>query len=553
MTQPITHETVQNALSQINDADLSDYKFYAPFNIGASIAKDENILLTRLQSVESTNTSQYYRVIQQYLWEKFQENPWINTSVVDFVGRLTGRGFETSSSNTEVKDFVNWISNDIRNQLYDNMPKCVGRHRIEGELYQVLTLHDNGFVEVDFVDPGTISGGDGNSGKYFHPTKPNFVLAYGVQGVASDGVTMIDRIIPSINIAHFPELMTTLKGKINFSIDKMTDSMTSNRKYKKIGGCKQFIIEWNTGLFTKRNVSSLRTTLEWINHYETLKKYEIDHKKAAGAYLWVITIEDPKAFRTWLSMTDAERAKTGVMGDYLPGGKIILPPGMDMKAMNPTLPNISGTDTDILHMVTAGLNAPEDMVTGQSGGTYASVKASRAPQGDRVSDSIEQFERFLRFTFWRSIFHLASVMKAIPAQYKVEEAVEFKNQEPVFKKVVKQPHELLEFTFPVSEVSDLESLARSMLGVKHGSFVDVLGLPAGDIARKMGFGNYASARLRKATEDKQFPELLPAVDQESAQETGVAGETPKSGVKKKPKVVKKTGGTEEQKPTEKKE
>lgn len=118
--------------------------------------------------------------------------------------------------------------------------------------------------------------------------------------------------------------------------------------------------------------------------------------------------------------------------------------------------------------------------------------------------------------------------------------------------MVKQPHELLEFTFPVSEVSDLEAVARAMLGVKHGSFVDVLGLPAGDIARKMGFGNYASARLRKATEDKQFPELLPEVDQESAQEVAT-GETPKSGVKKKPKVVKKTGGTEEQKPTEKKE
>lgn len=125
-------------MSQISsDADLSDYKFYAPFNIGASIAKDENILLTRLQSVESTNTSQYYRVIQQYLWEKFQENPWINTSVIDFMGRLTGRGFEVSSSNTEIKDFVNKISNDIRNQLYDNLPKYVARQRIEGELYLV--------------------------------------------------------------------------------------------------------------------------------------------------------------------------------------------------------------------------------------------------------------------------------------------------------------------------------------------------------------------------------------------------------------------------------
>lgn len=103
----------------------------------------------------------------------------------------------------------------------------------------------------------------------------------------------------------------------------MTDCMSSNRKYKD-GGCTQFIIEWNTGLFTKRNVSSL--TLEWINHYETLKKYEIDHKKAAGALIFGSSLLKTRKLRTWLSMTDAERAKTGVMGDYLPGGKIILPP-----------------------------------------------------------------------------------------------------------------------------------------------------------------------------------------------------------------------------------
>lgn len=544
------HNKLKEALDGIDDAELSTFKFYAPWQSGPTAEEEGDALSAQLAHIDMTNTSRYYQVIQKFLWEKFQENPWINTSVIDYMGRLTGRGFEMTSSVRPIKEYMKSISDDIRNQLYDNMPKYVARQRIEGELYLLLTAHEDGFVEIDFIDPATVAGGDRCSGKFFHPMKPNFVLAYELSGLSSDGVTQINRVIPSINLAYFPSLYKELLKKPGFQDQKIADSKHSSRKFNVFGGFNQFIIEWNTGLFTQRNVSSLRTTLEWINHYETLKKYEIDHKKAAGAYMWVFTIEDPKAFRTWLGMSEEERAKTGVMGKYMPGGKLILPPGMDLKAVNPTLPNISGTDTDILHMVTAGLNAPEDMVTGQSGGTFASVKASRAPQGDRVSDSIEQFERFLRYTFWRSIFHLGISLKVLPKTYKVEEAVEFKNQEPVYKKVSKEAHDLIEFAFPVSEVSDLEAVARAVLGVKHGSIIDTLGLPAEYIARKLGFGLYSSARLKKATEDKQFPELQPAVDQESAQEIG-EGETPKSGVKKKPKVVKKTGETEEQKPTKK--
>lgn len=545
----MNQDDIIKALDNVSDDVLKEYKFYAPWQVGPTAQEEGDALAQRLSFVDRTNTSAYYQIIQKFLWEKFQENPWINTSVLDYMGRLTGRGFEMTANILSIKNYMKSISDDIRNKLFENLPKYVARHRIEGELYLVLTAHDDGFVEIDFVDPGTIAGGDNGSGKFFHPTKPNFSLAYQISGLSSDGITTIDRIIPSINLAYFPNLYKELAKKTNFDAKKIIDCQNAGRKFNKLGNFNQFIIEWNTGLFTQRNVSSLRTTIEWINHYETLKKYEIDHKKAAGAYLWIITIEDPKAFRTWLGMSDEERAKTGIMGQYVPGGKIVLPPGMDMKAVNPTLPNISGSDTDILHMVTAGLNSPEDMVTGQSGGTYASVKASRAPQGDRVSDSIEQFERFLRHTFWRSIFFLGSTLGAIPKQFKVEEAVEFKNQEPVYKKVAKEAYELLEFTFPVSEVSDLEAVARAVLGVKHGSIIDTLGLPASDIAHRMGFGNYSTRRLKKATEDKQFPELAVAVDQESQQEIA-QGETPKSGVKKQPKVVKKTGGTEEQKQKE---
>jgi len=64
----------------------------------------------------------------------------------------------------------------------------------------------------------------------------------------------------------------------------------------------------------------MRTTIEWANHYENLKRYEIDHKKSSGSYLWVFSFEDPKAFKTWLSLSPEDRAKTGVYQKKTPGG-----------------------------------------------------------------------------------------------------------------------------------------------------------------------------------------------------------------------------------------
>ena len=65
---------------------------------------------------------------------------------------------------------------------------------------------------------------------------------------------------------------------------------------KKLGGYNRFIVAWDRGFLTRRALSYLRTVVEWLNHYETLKKYEIDHKKSCGAYAWTFVFEDVKAF-----------------------------------------------------------------------------------------------------------------------------------------------------------------------------------------------------------------------------------------------------------------
>jgi hypothetical protein len=61
-----------------------------------------------------------------------------------------------------------------------------------------------------------------------------------------------------------------------------------------------------------------------LNYYENLKKYEIDHKKSAGAYLWIVTMEDPRAFRAWLALTDEQKRKTGIAAKKTPGSTLVL-------------------------------------------------------------------------------------------------------------------------------------------------------------------------------------------------------------------------------------
>ena len=412
----------------------------------------------------------------------------------------------------EIQNAIVETEYDPRNRLYTNWTKYVGRSLIEGELFLSLSPHKDGFIETDFIDPSHISGG-GEDGVIYHPDKSTFPLFYYVTPeITPSGTTHSPVIVPSINMAYYPELMKDVDKFYNYQ-DGLTKEARSNKAVaRKLGGFSRFIVTWDRSFVTKRNISYLRTILSWLNHYETLKKYEIDHKKSAGAYLWVITMEDPKTFRNWLALSDDDRRKTGIMVKKTPGSTLVLPPGMKVEVRNPSLPTISETDTDILHMVTGGLDEPEDISTGQSKGTFASVKASRGPMSDRTSDEIAYFERFLKFDFYRAVFFLKSKLTNFPSIFSAKVAVDFKAQEPVFKTVKRPPEFLVDIAFPVSEMNDAEKWARAYLGVKHGSVFDTLGIPNYEIAKKMGFGNYRRLRLAQATEQEKYPELLPPVD-----------------------------------------
>lgn len=523
---------VSKYLEEMPDDVLSTLKFSMPWQYGTEDGniKDEDGF-TPSAAVSKEDSSYTQKVLQEECFRRFQKNPHINTSVRGLVGRITGLGFETTSEIFDIQQAIEEIELDPRNRLYNFWPKYVGRLNIEGELYLILTCHTDGFVEVDFLDPSALAAsGDDDTGILFHPNKTVMPLFYVI-----DKGSGIKQQIPSIFIARYPELLKIAQENQHFDPKLNVKSKSRKHIFKKFGGFNQFIVSFDKGFVTRRAISYLRTTLEWINHYENLKKYEIDHKKSSGAYMWVFSIEDAKAYKTWLKLSVDDKRKTGILAKKTPGGSLILPPGISVEVKNPNLTSIKEQDTDILQMVASGLNEPDDVLTGSNKGTYASVKASRGPMSDRTADEIAYFDRWYKYDFWGSIFFLKSRLGRFPEYILNKEAVGFdKSKNPIFKKVKKRPEMLIDISYPVSETIDFEGRAKGLLGVKHGPIAEQAGISNSEIAKRLGFGGYGRQRLRKATEDDKYPELVYeiGVDAEITQEKA-EGEKPKEKNAKK--------------------
>ena len=475
--------------------------------------------------------------IQSMCWYKFQTNPFVFTTVLDVTGRLAGYGFSQHSSYPRADDVIEEVWTDPRNGLISNFSKYMARSFIQGELFLSVTLHPDGFVEVDFVSPSVVKGFDNGSGILMAKGKPMFPLMYQIQ--ESSGNT---KFIPSINLAYYPELWKQVEGNKNYQKSKLVGKR-KGKAYKELRDQQTFIIQFDQGFVTQRNVGRVRVTLEWLEYYTDLKKFEMDHKKSSGAYLWAITIADRQAFRMWLAMSEEEREKTGLLKKKVPGGTIMLPPGFTLECNNPKLSSISNQDTDILKMISAGLNIPEDVMTGSSTGqTYSGAKLSRGPLADRIKDHVVEVDRWLIHGFWRGVLWLNHKATGMPWKYKVRKAYKFENQKPKFKNILTEAHKTIEINFPISEMGDIEAKARAFMGVKHGSVVETLGLSRTEVANSMGTQNYHQARLDLATEDDTYPELLTAAEIEMMQSKSGEEGLEKSATPKEPvKPIEKKG------------
>ncbi|MFZ3046503.1 MAG: hypothetical protein WA151_11355 [Desulfatirhabdiaceae bacterium] len=513
---------IQQALSEIPDEVLSHISVTMPWQSG--VYRDQK--KTDADGFDSSlpgekdMDSMSHADLQKECWDKFNKNPQVSTATRGVAGRITGYGFEVTSDIWEIQEILDEVEFDPRNRLYHFWPKMVTRAFIEGELFQIFTCHNDGFIEVDFLDPALLSTkGDKGSGIIFHPDKKLFPLFYLLNGEDASG-NSIEMQIPSINIARYPELIDVARKNPDFNTDYQESALGGKPV---VGGYRRFVVAWERGFMTRRAISYLRTVIEWLNHYENLKKFEIDHKKSSGAYAWAVTFEDVKAFKLWINMTDEERAKTALMAPFEPGARLFLPPGCKIEPKNPNLPRISDSDTDILQMAISGLNEPADVTTGTASGTFASVKASRGPMSDRTSDEVADFDRFYRHDFYASIFFLKSKIAGFPEFFAVEEAVGFKNQEPVFKKIKRRPQFLIDVQYPISETIDLGARTGAVLGVKHGPLSETIGISQSNAAKMVGIGAYGRNRLRKATEDKKYPKLayLDGLDPEAKQENAL--------------------------------
>ena len=467
--------------------------------------------------------------IQTMCWNKFQTNPFVFTTVLDVTGRLAGYGFSQHSSYPRADDVIEKTWTDPRNCLVQNFSKYMARSFIQGELFFAVTLHPDGFVEVDFVSPSVIKGFENGSGILTAKGKPMFPLMYRIEE-ASGG----EKFIPSINLAYYPELWKQVEANKSYRKTKLFGKK-KGKAYKELRDQQTFIIQFDQGFVTQRNVGRVRVTLEWLEYYTDLKKFEMDHKKSSGAYLWTIEIEDRQAFRMWLAMSEEEREKTGLMQKKVPGGTVMLPPGFKMTCNNPKLSSISNQDADILKMISAGLNIPEDVMTGSSTGTtYSGAKLSRGPLADRIKDHVIEVDRWLIHGFWRGILWLNHKATGMPWEYKIRKAYKFENQKPKFKNVLTEAHKTVEINFPISEMGDIEGKARAFMGVKHGSVVETLGLSRTEVANSMGTQNYHQARLDLATEDDTYPELVTAAEIEMMQSKAGEDGLEKPAVPKEP-------------------
>lgn len=466
-------------------------------------------------------------VLQAECWRKFNKNPQVNTAVRGIVGRITGLGFEATSEHPQIQEAIEEIELDWRNRLYNNWRSYVGRAKVEGELFLLFSCHVDGFIEVDFIDPSTIKdGGDDDTGIIFHPKKKMLPIFYNISDPTNG--TLVEQ-VPSVFVARDPALVNDVLSHQGFNSALQKSSKSRKKVFAKCGGFYRFVVAWDMGFVTRRAISYLRTTLEWLNHYEDLKKYEIDHKKANGAYAWVFSFEDIKAFRLWMSLPEEEQKKTGMMQKIVPGSRLFVPPGIKVEAKTPNLPNISDSDTDIMQMAVSGLNEPSDVTTGTSKGTFASVKASRGPMSDRTSDEVAYFDRFYRYDFWGSIFWLKHLISGFPKVIELEEVIGFKNGKDVMGKHAYKPEQLVETNYPQSETVDMGGRVKAILGSKHGPLPESIGLPPSEAAKRIGMGSYGRNRIRKANEDKKYPPLVYSVDSnavESLQEK-VEGEKPK--------------------------
>lgn len=474
-----------------------------PINSGASLFG----ILTGASENELGSVT--LTMLRDECWRQFRINPFVGTATRDSVDSLVGDGFRVWSKIPEIQKIIKRESFDMRNRLWHRMRQIVTAYEVTGENFIALTCDPTDkFVHIDYVEGSSISGIDEHGhGIISHPEKTRMPLFYHVRNPGRDnGYTLV----PSINLAWYPHLHDVAKKQPGYDQKLIEPHRHVGDKFAKIGGFKRFIIDRESDMVCTRNISHLWSVLIWANFYTLMKSVEMDHKRALASFLWVLKAETPEAWDVWDKMTPEQKKQTGLYGHKAPGSLIIPPPGFGIECKAPQLTNITGSDNDIREMMGAGLKQPMDVVTGNAEGkNFGSVKASRGPWSDRILGGQSYFRSWCVHDVWRQILFLHQKLYGLTENFEVREAVRYEEKKPIFEIVSKEAWECISVNLPMFTSGNLTDLRGLYLGSKPAGLSELFGVSKELILSKLGISDYHQERLRRETEQSEYPETMP--------------------------------------------
>jgi len=447
-------------------------------------------------------------------WIKYVQDAFVSTSIDRLVGRIVGHGFKICSHIVEIQDWLDEVFDNPLNELYSAFQGYVVRKLVENELFLNFTVHDDGFSEIDVIEPSLIVGGNNticSNGVVVHPTKRTMPLWYRVKVPTNLGQSSEHILIPSSYIAYMPELnsvysrnqLESLGARIIPINEKIKDKSKGKLLYNR------YVLSWRSSVKElRRNVSRLRTLFEPLEDYKQVKRWRSDYMKALATYFIFFEFEDLKSWLRWLALSPEEKRNTGITQPLRPADRLLLPPGIKATIQNPQLPKMSGDDQDLLKWMATAANTPYDVFSSDvQGATYASSKASRPFYMDYIDDLQGMTEIFFKEDFCKLIFHFKIALdRKFKAKYPMKKCVDFVNKKPVFEEKKYPPHKFISIIFPQSQEINTTDTANAYLGSKRGDLTWHLGASKKMIATKLGIPDYESELRRRAEEEDKYPD-----------------------------------------------
>lgn len=464
-----------------------------------------------------------WRALQSQAETKFKTSGPLLRTISLKADLTSGSGFTVYSHNKEINEYVRLIFKHHKNNLYERVIGWLSRIQTT-ELFVLIAFSDDGFPIIRTLEPDKIGSGN-DKGMITDPDDASTTMFY-KHYIAGD-YELIPDAWCVLDPEGFKEATSRLKDNDDYDTTKI--QAITKSKQSKWGGYRRFVMHWKnlTGICEYlRDTSAVTTALEWLNLYENSQKWKLDNQKALSAYAYVFSWEDSPLGKLgalmWENTSEEDKQKSGILSAYTPGSKIFLAPGMKMLLLNPTLPSLSGSNTDIITLAGSGVGIPNDVFSGSTGdASYASIKSTRpifAVEIDNLQYKFMLFIiRLMRVLFTAKIAIGGSYVtlggekfKLLPA-YDLEWDVELdENHQPTgtIDNIKVEPVELVRFSFPDVKITDRPSdLANSLLGSKHAGLYGI-GLSSDSVAKHFGIDDIDREKKKQLIEQVKYGKPL---------------------------------------------